>query len=647
MANNKDFIVKNAVEVGGSVKTTVGTVTSGDAGYTLSGASYDSVSFSVATEETTPAGISFKPDGTKMYIVGWGNDGAYQYTLSTAWDISTASYDSVSLDLSTQDTTPLGGIVSNSGNNLYVVGNDNDTIYQYNLSTAYDLSTASYASKSFDLSSQDTTPASVAFKTDGTKMYICGNTGDSIYQYSLSTAWDVSTASYDSVSFSVSSQESLPNGVTFNDEGTLMFMVGTGNDTIYQYSLSTAWDLSTASYDSISLDVSSEDIAPRHVAFKTNGGKLFLVANGGDSVYQYSVGDFTRSVVDLDTGNYFSDTLAANTTYTLSNAGDVQAFQLEVTGGLGDGNDLSATFFEKTLDVSSQDTAPTDLFIADNGTKLYLVGEQTDDIYQYNLSTAWDVSTAVSQASYAIPSGNGTNPTGIFVKPDGTKLYVSMENTEDITQYSMSTAFDLSTISDDGVVYTIPSGAGSITRSVFFKPDGTKLYTTIDSTGMVYQHSLSTAWDISTASYDSVSFTADPDNTYNNLKGLSVDSTGTNFYLLDRDYDEVFKYTLTTAWDISTASFAQRVDISGKETTGEGIFVKPDGSKMYITGTASDSVHQYSIAPTNTLTWPSSIEWAGGVAPAAPANGETDLFTFATDDGGTTYTGVKTADNLS
>ena len=52
-------------------------------------------------------------------------------------------------------------------------------------------------------------------------------------------------------------------------------------------------------------------------------------------------------------------------------------------------------------------------------------------------------------------------------------------------------------------------------------------------------------------------------------------------------------------------------------------------------------------ASTYTITWPSSIEWAGGIAPAAPANGETDVYTFTTDDGGTTYTGVKSIDNAS
>ena len=47
------------------------------------------------------------------------------------------------------------------------------------------------------------------------------------------------------------------------------------------------------------------------------------------------------------------------------------------------------------------------------------------------------------------------------------------------------------------------------------------------------------------------------------------------------------------------------------------------------------------------LTWPTSIEWAGGSTPPAPATGETDIFTISTDDGGTTYQGFKTADNLS
>lgn len=45
-----------------------------------------------------------------------------------------------------------------------------------------------------------------------------------------------------------------------------------------------------------------------------------------------TVGLISSSTVDLSTGNYFAETLTANTTYTFSNPGDVQAFQVEVTG---------------------------------------------------------------------------------------------------------------------------------------------------------------------------------------------------------------------------------------------------------------------------------------------------------------------------
>ena len=42
-----------------------------------------------------------------------------------------------------------------------------------------------------------------------------------------------------------------------------MYVVGSSLDTVYQYALSTAWDVSTASYDSVSLSVSSQDILRR------------------------------------------------------------------------------------------------------------------------------------------------------------------------------------------------------------------------------------------------------------------------------------------------------------------------------------------------------------------------------------------------
>ena len=45
-----------------------------------------------------------------------------------------------------------------------------------------------------------------------------------------------------------------------------------------------------------------------------------------------------------------------------------------------------------------------------------------------------------------------------------------------------------------------------------------------------------------------------------------------------------------------------------------------------------------------TVTWPSSVKWAGGTAPDAPANGETDILVFHTRDGGTNWYGVLSSD---
>ena len=50
---------------------------------------------------------------------------------------------------------------------------------------------------------------------------------------------------------------------------------------------------------------------------------------------------------------------------------------------------------------------------------------------------------------------------------------------------------------------------------------------------------------------------------------------------------------------------------------------------------------------THTLTWPSSVDWAGGSAPDAPASGETDMFVFVTHDGGTTWYGFLAGDALA
>lgn len=253
----------------------------------LSNVTYDNKSFSTATQGGGNLAAAFNSDGTKMYSADNATDAAYQYSLSTAWDVSTASYDNVSYSLSSIHTLPFDITFNSDGTKMYSVGSGYDTVYQHSLTTAFDLSTASYDGVSLSVYSQEGAPLGMTFSTDGTKMYIVGNNNDTVYQYSLTTGFDLSTASYDSVSFSIP-QDFITSDVAFNTDGTKMYISGNGGDSLYQYSLTTGFDISTASYDSVSFSVSSQTTAPLSLVFSNDGTKVYVSKYG--EIYQYSTG---------------------------------------------------------------------------------------------------------------------------------------------------------------------------------------------------------------------------------------------------------------------------------------------------------------------------------------------------------------------
>ena len=64
-------------------------------------------------------------------------------------------------------------------------------------------------------------------------------------------------------------------------------------------------------------------------------------------------------------------------------------------------------------------------------------------------------------------------------------------------------------------------------------------------------------------------------------------------------------------------------------------------------GTAYGFTLKVTPAGVYTITWPVSVVWTGGVVPTAPASGETDVFVFYTQDGGTTYYGFHAGDAMA
>jgi DNA-binding beta-propeller fold protein YncE len=253
----------------------------------IANAGYDSISFSVLSETTNAEDIHFHPVGLVMFILDGTSDNLLRYTLTTAWDITTATYTDF-FALGVEESRVRAIAFKSDGTSFYSTGIDDDNVNQYNLTTAWDITTASF-SQSFSVATQTGTPDGLTFKPDGTEMYV---TDSSVFQYALSSAWDISTASYNSVSFDLSSQDSSPQEAVFNPDGDKMYIVGDSSGSILQYSLSTAWNVSTASYDSISFVVGSffggQERDPNGVFFKPDGSKMWVVGSANDTVFQYS-----------------------------------------------------------------------------------------------------------------------------------------------------------------------------------------------------------------------------------------------------------------------------------------------------------------------------------------------------------------------
>ena len=352
--------------------------------------------------------------------------------------------------------------------------------------------------------------------------------------------------------------------------------------------------------------------------------------------------------LDLSTGNVFSYTPTADATFAFSNAGETEhSFVLGVTGAnVAAGYDLAnASYDSVSFSVAGQETNPFGIFFKSDGLKMYVAGDSSDSVNEYNLSTAWDVSSAIFSQSYSVSAQDGT-PRSAFFKPDGLKMYVIGLLGDDINEYSLSVAWDISTAS-----YTqnfSVASQDSNPSAIFFKEDGAKMYILGRTGYFVYEYDISVPWDVSSASYTQ-SFDVSSQETGPNALFFTPD--GAKMYVAGNIGDSVNEYNLSTAWDVSTASYVQNFSVAAQSPFPWGLFFKPDGSKMYVLDLTNATIYQYStVAATTapaTFTYPASVAWPSGTAPDAPAVGETDILEFSTTDGGTTWYGVRSGDALA
>lgn len=245
-------------------------------GYRIDVASYNND----VTSITSGSGISVSPDGVYLFILS-SSGVISRRTLSTPFDLSTAGSPQ-SLSLTTGDYGDLH--FKNDGTQYYVTRLNLSVSYveEYTLSTPWDLTTGSKTHTLNVTAQSASTPSSLTLSRDGTKMYHSANSNN-IYQYTLSTAWDLSTASYDSISSSFS------GGVQsfyINDNGTKLFIIQSA-DNVRSYSFGTPYQANTLSLDSETFSVNSVETDCRGIAFTDSGEKFFGVSFSTGNVFSY------------------------------------------------------------------------------------------------------------------------------------------------------------------------------------------------------------------------------------------------------------------------------------------------------------------------------------------------------------------------
>lgn len=254
---------------------------------------YSGKSLYIGSFITSVTGMFFKPDGLIVYFSDVSEEYLFQLALSVAWDINTAVYSGKFLDVGKQDGYPSDLFFKPDGSILYMLGNNNDTIFQYDLlyskKTVWDIPTAHYDRVKLDISAKNTYPWGFFFNSDGSKCYTLDTLNDTIHEYNLSIPYDIESGLYSGNSFWVGGQDINPYNIVFSFDGSRFYIPAGFNDKVYQYNLTIPWALSTAFYSNLSLYVGDRDIYPYGIFFKPDGSKLYIAGTNTETIYQYDI----------------------------------------------------------------------------------------------------------------------------------------------------------------------------------------------------------------------------------------------------------------------------------------------------------------------------------------------------------------------
>jgi len=234
-----------------------------------------------------------------------------------------------------------------------------------------------------------------------------------------------------------------------------------------------------------------------------------------------------------------------------------------------------------------------------DGTLLFVVGRDTENVVAYRLSTPWDVTTGVPVDRLDLSGLLGTRDYpesvahGFYIRKDtGGMLWVW--NRTEIFEFTLDDPWRLSSArptAHQGFTGTILRG-----HDIDFRPDGLRLYVDDRDGQAVFQFALAEAWDVTTATLE---VRLDISDQEEEVRGIEFTPDGTRMFLMDTARREALEYHLSTPWELETARFVQALWVGGQLDNPRGITWRTDGGRFYVTqASGRPALHQYDrVAP--------------------------------------------------
>jgi len=500
-------------------------------------------------------GFTINRYGSRLYLKNGAVSNIKQIDLTTEYDLTTATDNGVEKTFT--DAGSQGAIkMDASGQQVYIIDDDSGTLRSYLMNPPYDISAAgSTAYQTYSVNG-------LAFDFSDDRNKLITINGSTITEHSMTTNGRIDTASATGNTFVVPGIGSSW-GIAYTPDGSQIWVVDSNTDNITKIDLATRYDLSTATLGD-SIDISSITGQPQGLEFSLDGSKVYFM-NSSLSVLEYDSG-YTNTYLATQLKQVWSNyagspagsSISAGTNITNSQAlfidpnyehyialrsSRMDYWQMSPPGSFGALNTSDPSYGFVNNGVSKTATA---IWFSADGLRAWTAG--VDNPYkvlvEYSLTSAYDLSTATEVQSKSLTYVAGTIYNIQFYN-NGSNLLIAREwvgNSDVFSEragweyYSLSTPYDISTVSFVEKKYYPNSANGEEFyqeqyRSIAINSDGTKVIGAAENNSVLHFSTLSTPYDISTATFDKrFDFSAGGFPTSGDIKGLHLDASLTKFY---------------------------------------------------------------------------------------------------------------------